>query len=96
MRQFDSWARLARYCHTSIRLYRDSGGFSARQMAAFGLGAGVHLLKMTAEVKREYECGPLQPYRIKMLRMFAKNFPDAQNLLQKCLQDQRPRAKKRL
>jgi hypothetical protein len=55
-----------------------------------------HLLKMIAEVKREFESGPLPPHRIKMLRMFAKNFPEAQNLLQECLQDQRPRTKKPL
>jgi hypothetical protein len=55
-----------------------------------------YLLKMIAKVKKEYERGPLPPHQIKMLRMLAKNFPEAQNLLQKCLQDKRPRIKKPL
>ncbi len=49
------------------------------------------LLEMIAKAQQEFKLGPLDSHQVKMLRMLAGEFPEAQNLLHKCLQDRRPR-----
>ena len=49
------------------------------------------LLEMIANAQQEFKLGPLESHDIKMLKMLADRFPEAGNLLRKCLQDRRPR-----
>jgi hypothetical protein len=54
------------------------------------------LLDLIYRDAQDLKRGPLHPKRIQMLRMMASQFPEAGALLQKCSQDKRPCAKKRL
>jgi hypothetical protein len=56
--------------------------------------AGFMLLDVITRMRKESERGPLCRQDIKALRIFAPQFPEAQELLQKCLRDGRKKRKR--
>jgi hypothetical protein len=80
--------------HFQARAQAEGRDLSRREAVIAIIDSG--LLEMIAKIQQEFKLGPVNSLRIKTLKMLADQFPKARNLLQKCLQDQRPRTKKPL
>jgi len=97
----DEWGleeriRLAKERAEHIQARAQAEGRRMSGPEAFGAIVGPALLEMIAKIQQELKLGPVDSHRIKTLKILANRYPEARDLLHKCLQDQRPRTKKLL